>query len=308
MAERTAKSSDQILLGEAENFLRSLRSERNFSVHTQNAYRKDLTKFIRFLGRTPDWKAIDHLHIRGFLTRLHQDGLNKASIARTLAAIRAFYKWLGREGLIEQNPATLVSTPKLSKVLPRVPTIEEMNGALDSAMPDNAAFPERDLVIFELLYGCGIRNSELTGIRLDDIHWSAEQINIRGKGKKERIVPLGDAAAGAIRDYLSKRREVLAFNKKSSDVLLINRRGGPLTSRSVGRIVKAIAVAKGLSSDLHPHTLRHAFGTHMLSEGADLRAIQELLGHARLSTTQRYTQLSPSQVLEVYDRTHPKAK
>jgi integrase/recombinase XerC len=239
---------------------------------------------------------------------LHETGLNKASIARTLAAIRAFYRWLGREGLIDQNPAALVSTPKLSKVLPRVPTIEEMNGALDSAMPDNAAFPERDLVIFELLYGCGIRNSELTGIRLDDIHWSAEQINIRGKGKKERIVPLGDAGASAIRDYLSKRREVLALSKKSSDVLLINRRGGPLTSRSVGRIVKKIAVEKGLSSDVHPHTLRHAFGTHMLSEGADLRAIQELLGHARLSTTQRYTQLSPSQVLEVYDRTHPKAK
>jgi integrase/recombinase XerC len=308
MAERTAKSLRNALPTEAENFLRSLKSERNFSAHTATAYRKDLKKFVQFLGRGPNWKSIDHLRIRAFLSHLHETGLNKASIARTLAAIRAFYRWLGREGLIDQNPAALVSTPKLSKVLPRVPTIEEMNGALDSAMPDNAAFPERDLVIFELLYGCGIRNSELTGIRLDDIHWSAEQINIRGKGKKERIVPLGDAGASAIRDYLSKRREVLALSKKSSDVLLINRRGGPLTSRSVGRIVKKIAVEKGLSSDVHPHTLRHAFGTHMLSEGADLRAIQELLGHARLSTTQRYTQLSPSQVLEVYDRTHPKAK
>jgi integrase/recombinase XerC len=215
---------------------------------------------------------------------------------------------MGREGLIDQNPAALVSTPKLSKTLPRVPTIEEMNGALDSAMPGHAAFPERDIVIFELLYGCGIRNAELTGMRLDDIHWSEEQIRIRGKGKKERIVPLGDSAASAIREYLPKRREALTRNKKSSDILLINLRGGPLTSRSVGRIVKAIAEEKGLSSDVHPHTLRHAFGTHMLSEGADLRAIQELLGHARLSTTQRYTQLSPSQVLEVYDRTHPKAK
>jgi integrase/recombinase XerC len=308
MAEKTAKSLRNTLPIEAENFLRSLKSERNFSAHTATAYRKDLKKFVQFLGRGPNWKSIDHLRIRAFLSHLHETGLNKASIARTLAAIRAFYRWLGREGLIDQNPAALVSTPKLSKVLPRVPTIEEMNGALDSAMPDNAAFPERDLVIFELLYGCGIRNSELTGIRLDDIHWSAEQINIRGKGKKERIVPLGDAGASAIRDYLSKRREVLALSKKSSDVLLINRRGGPLTSRSVGRIVKKIAVEKGLSSDVHPHTLRHAFGTHMLSEGADLRAIQELLGHARLSTTQRYTQLSPSQVLEVYDRTHPKAK
>jgi integrase/recombinase XerC len=306
MVEKATKRS--ALPAEAERFLRSLESERNFSVHTATAYRKDLRKFVTFLGRTPNWKTIDHLRIRTFLTHLHETGLNKSSIARTLAAIRAFYKWLGREGLIDQNPAVLVSTPKLSKSLPRVPSIEEMNGALDSAMPDSAAFPERDLVIFELLYGCGIRNSELTGIHLDDIHWSQEQIRIRGKGKKERIVPLGDSAASAIRDYLPKRRELLALNRKSSDVLLINLRGGPLTSRSVGRIVKGIAVVKGLSSDLHPHTLRHAFGTHMLSEGADLRAIQELLGHARLSTTQRYTQLSPSQVLEVYDRTHPKAK
>lgn len=306
MVEKTNKFS--VLPAEVENFLRSLQSERNFSAHTSTAYRKDLRKFVQFLGRTPNWKAIDHVCIRAFLRYLQESGLSKASIARTLAAIRAFYKWMGREGLIEQNPAALVSTPKLSKSLPRVPTIEEMNGALDSAMTDKAAFPERDLVIFELLYGCGIRNSELTGMLLDDIHWSAEQINIRGKGKKERIVPLGDSAASAIRDYLPKRREVLALNQKSSDVLLINLRGGPLTSRSVGRIVKAIAQEKGLSSDVHPHTLRHAFGTHMLSEGADLRAIQELLGHARLSTTQRYTQLSPTQVLEVYDRTHPKAK
>jgi integrase/recombinase XerC len=306
VAEKSAKPST--LPAEVEKFLRSLQSERNFSAHTSTAYRKDLKKFVQFLGRTPNWKAIDHLRIRAFLSDMHESGLNKASIARTLAAIRALYKWMGREGLIDQNPAALVSTPKLSKSLPRVPTIEEMNGALDSSMPENAAFPERDLVIFELLYGCGIRNSELTGMRLDDIHWSEEQIRIRGKGKKERIVPLGDSAASAIREYLPKRGQALTLNKKSSDVLLINLRGGPLTSRSVGRIVKAIAQQKGLSADVHPHTLRHAFGTHMLSEGADLRAIQELLGHARLSTTQRYTQLSPSQVLEVYDRTHPKAK
>jgi len=302
------KAPTSVLPPHMEKFLRSLKSERNFSGHTENAYRKDLTKFVQFLGRNPNWKAIDHLRIRAFLTRLHQDGLSKASIARTLAAIRAFYKWLGREGLIAQNPAALVSTPKLSKTLPRVPSIEVMNAALDSAMPDSVAFPERDAAIFELLYGCGVRNSELTGIRLDDIHWSQQEIRIRGKGKKERIVPLGEAAASAVRNYLPRRREVLTLNKKASDVLLINLHGGPLTSRSVGRIVKAIAVSKGLSSDVHPHTLRHAFGTHLLSEGADLRAIQELLGHARLSTTQRYTQLSPSQVLEVYDRTHPKAK
>ncbi len=291
-----------------EDFLRSLESERNFSRHTATAYRKDLTKFVAFLGKSPDWKSLDHLRIRAFLTQLYEQGLAKASIARTLAAVRAFYKWLGREGLVQQNPAALVSTPKLPKTLPRVPSPEEIMGVLNSKMPETAAFPERDLAIFELLYGCGIRNSELTGMRLEDIRWSREEINIRGKGKKERVVPLGDAAAEAVRNYLPKRNEVLARNKKSSESLLINLHGGPLTSRSVGRIVKAIAVAKGLSSDLHPHTLRHAFGTHMLSEGADLRAIQELLGHARLSTTQRYTQLSASQVLAVYDKTHPRAK
>src|SRR5262245_1545527 len=185
MTEKATKSS--ALPAELENFLRSLHSERNFSAHTSTAYRKDLKKFVQFLGRRPNWKAIDHPRIRAFLSHLHESGLNKASIARTLAAIRAFYKWMGREGLIEQNPAALVSTPKLSKCLPRVPTIEEMNGTLDSPMPESAAFPERDLVIFELLYGCGIRNSELTGMRLDDIHWSEVQIGIRGKGKKERI-------------------------------------------------------------------------------------------------------------------------
>ncbi|HEX6465658.1 MAG TPA: tyrosine recombinase XerC [Terriglobales bacterium] len=290
------------------NFLRSLESERNFSRHTATAYRKDLTKFVGFLHKPVDWKSIDHLQIRAFMGRLYEQGLAKASIARTLAAVRAFYRWLAREGIIQQNPAALVATPKLPKTLPRVPSAEEINGAINSKMPEKAAFPERDLVIFELLYGCGIRNSELTGMLLDDIHWSREELRIRGKGKKERIVPLGDAAAEALRSYLPKRKEVLARSKKSSESLLINLHGGPLTSRSVGRIVKAIAVAKGLSSDVHPHTLRHAFGTHMLSEGADLRAIQELLGHARLSTTQRYTQLSANQVLAVYDKTHPRAK
>ena len=291
-----------------EDFLRSLESERNFSRHTATAYRKDLAKFLLFLGRPPDWNTLDHLRIRNFLAHLYEQGLQKASIARHLAAIRAFYKWLSREGLVSRNPAALVSTPKLPKSLPRVPSVEEMNHAIDSEMPESASFPERDLVILELLYGCGLRNSELTGIRLDDIHWLSQEIRIRGKGKKERIVPLGEAAAEAIRAYMPRRNEVLADSKKSSDILLVNLRGGPLSSRSVGRIVKAVAVAKGLSSDVHPHTLRHAFGTHLLSEGADLRAIQELLGHARLSTTQRYTQLSANQVLEVYDRTHPKAK
>jgi integrase/recombinase XerC len=201
-----------------------------------------------------------------------------------------------------------VATPKLPKKLPRVPTIEELNSVLDSEMPESASFPERDRVIFELLYGCGIRNSELVGIDLLDIRWSNEAILVRGKGKKERYVPLGDAAAEAIKNYFPSRTSVLTNTRKSSVALLINRRGTRLTTRSVGRIVKQIAVAKGLPSDVHPHTLRHAFGTHMLEEGADLRAIQDLLGHERLSTTQRYTQLTVKHVMQVYDETHPKAK
>jgi integrase/recombinase XerC len=162
--------------------------------------------------------------------------------------------------------------------------------------------------MLELLYGCGIRNSELTGINLDDIRLSAEAILIRGKGKKERYVPFGDSVKTALAAYLPERQKVIGATGKRSSALLINLRGGGLTTRSVGRIVKKIAVVKGLSPDVHPHTLRHAFGTHMLEEGADLRAIQELLGHERLATTQRYTQLSMKHVLEVYDRTHPRAK
>jgi len=175
-------------------------------------------------------------------------------------------------------------------------------------MGEVAAFPERDQVIFELLYGCGIRNSELTGINLENIYWANDAILVRGKGKKERYVPFGESAAIALRQYLPVRQNRLADLKKSNQGLLISLRGSRLTTRSVGRIVKRIAVAKGLSPDVHPHTLRHAFGTHMLEEGADLRSIQEMLGHERLSTTQRYTQLSMKKVIEVYDQTHPRAK
>ncbi|HMK22328.1 MAG TPA: tyrosine recombinase XerC [Terriglobales bacterium] len=289
-----------------DQFLRVLR-ERNASAHTIKAYAGDLETFAAYIG-SRDWKRIDHVAIRGFLSDLYEKGLGKTSVARSLAAVRSLYRWLAQEGVVEQNPAKLVATPKLPKKLPRVPTIEEMNNVLDGAMPEVTAFPERDRLLLELLYGCGIRNSELTGINLDDIRVSAEAILIRGKGKKERYVPFGGSAAAALRAYLPERQSVLAESKKTSPALLINQRGGRLTVRSVGRIVKKIAVAKGLSPDVHPHTLRHAFGTHMLEEGADLRAIQELLGHERLATTQRYTQLSMKHVLAVYDQTHPRAK
>ena len=294
-----------------DDFLRHLR-EKNASPHTIKAYTGDLDTFAAYIGER-DWKTIDHIAIRGFLSHLYDKGLSKTSVARALAAVRSLYRWLAQEGIVEQNSAKLVSTPRLPKKMPRVPTIEEMNSMLDGKMPDVASFPERDRLMFELLYGCGIRNSELVGINLDDISLSNEAILIRGKGKKERYVPFGGSALSALSTYLPWRQGLLTTLKKTlpakgSPALLINQRGGRLTTRSVGRIVKRIAVAKGMSPEVHPHTLRHAFGTHMLEEGADLRAIQELLGHERLATTQRYTQLSVKHVMNVYDQTHPRAK
>jgi integrase/recombinase XerC len=302
----TTRSGSTCVEKAIDKFLHSLR-QRNASLHTIKAYTQDLNNFAAYVG-SRNWRNIDHLTIRGFLSQLYEKGLNKTSVARALAAVRSFYRWLAQEGVVEQNPAALVSTPKLPKKLPRVPTIEEMNTVLDGQMPEIASFPERDRMLFELLYGCGIRNSELIGINLDDIRLSSEAILIRGKGKKERYVPFGDSVKAALASYLPVRQQKLAERRKITPALLINQRGGRLTSRSVGRIIKKIAVAKGLSPDVHPHTLRHAFGTHMLEEGADLRSIQEMLGHARLSTTQRYTQLSMKHVLEVYDQTHPRAK
>jgi integrase/recombinase XerC len=288
-------------------FIRALQ-ERNASPHTIKAYSTDLEQFAEYVG-PQGWRDIDHVVIRGYLSNLYERGLSKTSVARSLAAIRSLYKWLAQEGEVNQNPAKLVATPKLPKKLPRVPTVEEVNNVLDTQMPESSAFPERDRVILELLYGCGIRNSELIGINIDDIRWSNEVILVRGKGRKERYVPFGDSAATAAREYLPARQKTLADAKRTTErALLVNLRGTRLTTRSVGRIVKHIAVANGLSPDVHPHTLRHAFGTHMLEEGADLRAIQEMLGHERLATTQRYTQLTVKHVMDVYDRTHPHAK
>lgn len=303
------------IMARSEEFIAALATERGASAHTLRAYERELKNFVTFMvkarGAGFGVAKIEHQQIRAYLSELYGRGLTKASAARALAAIRSWFKWLARRGYVEQNPAALVATPKLPKHLPRVPTIEQMNRVVDAAADETATWPERDRVIFELLYGCGIRNAELVGLNLGDIHWANEAILVRGKGRKERQVPLGDAAAMALRDYLPERAKRLEVAGKQTDALLVNARlkgEGRLTTRSVGRIVKRIAVAQGLPAEVHPHTLRHAFGTHMLEEGADLRAIQELLGHERLSTTQRYTQLTVGQVAEVYDRTHPRAK
>ena len=307
------RSAPEILRLVAE-YMAVLTSERAASEHTIRAYRRELESFAGFLakrcgsGVVP--AQIEHPIIREYLGTLYEKNLSKPSVARALAAIRSWFGWLARTGRIEQNPARLVSTPKLPKHLPRVPGAEQLNQALDSAAAETA-WPERDRVILELLYGCGIRNAELVGMNLDDIQWSNECLLVRGKGRKERYVPLGDAAALAIRAYLPTREKKLADANRMSEALLLNvrlRGNGRLTTRSVGRIVKQLALSHGLAADVHPHTLRHAFGTHMLEDGADLRAIQEILGHARLSTTQRYTHLTSGQIAAVYDRTHPRAK
>jgi integrase/recombinase XerC len=326
----------------AAEFLAVLANERGASAHTLRAYRRELEGFAAWRAKCGDGldvKAIEHTQIRAYLGALYERGLSRASAARALAAIRSWFKWLARTGRIEKNAASLVATPRLPKHLPRVPSIEQMNRVVDSVGDDAASWPARDRAILELLYGCGIRNAELTGLNLKDIHWANEAILVRGKGLKQRYVPLGDAAAAAVRAYLAERAARLeaaggaeiptpaaksrrgdtrqGCGAASTPALFVNLRlrglaqpGGEarLTTRSVGRIVKRIAMLRGLSSDVHPHTLRHAFGTHLLEEGADLRAIQELLGHERLSTTQRYTQLTTAQLEKVYDRTHPRAR
>ena len=313
-------------------YLHVFNAERGASSHTLRAYRRELHDFAAWLSKNHPRLIvirIEHTHIRSYLGTLYDRGLSKASAARALASIRSWFKWLARAHHIEQNAASLVSTPRLPKHLPRVPSIEQLNRAVDTVLDDASSWPARDKAIMEMLYGCGIRNAELTTLDLDDIHWANEAILVRGKGQKQRYVPLGDTAAEALRVYIAERSARLAAGDEQKEskaaarqrprntpALFLNlqlrglEKGGQarLTTRSVGRIVKRIAILRGLSSDVHPHTLRHAFGTHLLEEGADLRAIQELLGHERLSTTQRYTQLTTAQLTAVYDRTHPRAR
>src|SRR5450755_874733 len=215
------------------DFLSHLR-ERNASPHTVKAYTGDLANFSAYAG-SRGWKSIDHIAIRGFLSQLYEKGLGKTSVARALAAVRSLYRWLAQEGVVEQNPAKLVSPPRLPKKLPRVPTIEEMNSVLDGKMPEVASFPERDQLLLELLYGCGIRNSELVGINLDDVSLSNEAILIRGKGKKERYVPFGGSALAVLAVYLPRRKQLLATRKGAPKnvvptALLLNQRGGRLTT------------------------------------------------------------------------------
>jgi integrase/recombinase XerC len=299
---RTSRSRRPAELArQIERFLKSL-ALANASPHTIRNYASDLRQFIEYFSPPgeppPEPEAFDHLHIREYLGSLYERRKTNRSIARKLAAVRVFFRFLVREGVVGSNPARMVATPKLPQTLPAVPTAEQANALVDAAGSEGI---ERDRVIFELLYGCGLRVAELVGLNLEDIDWAERWLRVRGKGRKERQVPFGAKAAEALQRYLEARGDL------DSPALLLNHRGGRLTARSVERIVKRYAVRFSGDPSLHPHSFRHAYATHLLSDGADLRAIQELLGHASLSTTQKYTQVSLKDLMEVYDRAHPKA-
>lgn len=284
------------------------RRRENVSPHTLRNYGSDLEQFRAYFttpeGVTASLDSIDNLALREWLASLYDRELKVISSRRKLAAVRSFYKWLVREGRVPINVAKLLRTPKLPKTLPNVLSAEDTNRLIDTVAHDtlDRPFPQRDLAIFEFLYGCGVRVSELVGLDLMDIDRSERWIRVMGKGKKERQVPFGERAASALDRYLEVRKAAT-----SEAAVFVNARGGRLTDRSVRNIVKFYSTYLAGDNTLHPHSLRHAYATHLLSDGADLRSIQELLGHARLSTTQRYTQVSLQDLMAVYDKAHPKA-
>ncbi|MBI4464202.1 MAG: tyrosine recombinase XerC [Acidobacteria bacterium] len=312
-----------------DQFLEHLRVERNYSAHTLRNYRSDLAAFFHHLASSrsterteetertepPDLPlSVDYRQIRDYLAWLYVRRRKPTTIARKLAALRSFYRYACRDGLVKENPARLVSSPKLPKTLPEVMTTEETNRLVDAVgkhdLPGQSTSPAlaaRDRLIFELLYGSGLRVSEMVGLDLQQVNVKETLLRVRGKGKKERLVPIGSRVLEALQPYLPWRDEVLRNRGIETEALFINARGTRLTARSVGRIVKRYAVWVRADPTLHPHSLRHAFATHLLSEGADLRAIQELLGHSSLSSTQKYTRISIRHLMEVYDKTHPRA-
>jgi integrase/recombinase XerC len=310
-----------------EEYLTYLRAERDASAHTLRNYRVDLMQFLACLqergggkaGPTP--AAVDHLAIRGFLARLHGAHLAKASVARKLATLRSFFRFLCREGRLSANPATLVQAPRVPvRVTPHLSVDEtfQLLAAPAAAFRKSGAgnpaagwLAARDRAILELFYAAGLRIGELVGVSLPDVDLREGFVRVRGKGRKERVVPFGRKAQEALGAYLEVRgapRPPAAVGSRDPDALFLNRRGGRLGTRSVSRIVLKHLLASGLGKKITPHGLRHSFATHLLDAGADLRAIQELLGHSRLSTTQRYTHVSLDKVMEVYDRAHPRAR
>lgn len=298
------------------DFAIHLEIERNLSLHTRKAYISDLEQFLGYLkntGKTAETGTrsadVDQMLIRGFMRSLYLAKQKKSSIARKLAALRAFFKYLLREGRINANPAQLVQTPTPEKHIPGILSVDEVIAVLNAPFQDSPlGFRER--AIMELFYSTGIRLSELAGLNIEDIDYAQGVIKIRGKGRKERIVPVGGTAITAMQIYL-KRRGELSKNgviSGNDNPLFLNISGKRLTTRGVARVVDMSIVHSGINRKISPHALRHSFATHMMDAGADLRAIQELLGHESLSTTQKYTAVSISRLMEVYDKAHPKAR
>lgn len=288
-------------------YLDHLRRE-NASPHTLRNYESDLAQFQEYFSRgqqPPAIKDFDALALREWLGHLYASKLENASMRRKLAAVRSFFKFVLREGLIANNIGKLIRTPKAPKTLPRVLTAEQTNTLIDDVAAGKLErpFPARDLAIFELLYGCGLRISELVGLNLTDFETGERWILVRGKGRKERQIPYATKAAAALDRYLPERQPAVP----AETALLLNHRGKRLTDRGARGIVKLYASILTGDSAIHPHSFRHAYATHLLADGADLRAIQELLGHASLSTTQKYTQVSLTDLMATYDRSHPKA-
>jgi integrase/recombinase XerC len=287
-------------------FVRHLDRERNASVHTRRAYRKDLEQFDAHakaqLGRAAAPGDVDHLLIRSFLARLHEKGLKKTSAARKLAALRTFFRYLCREGLLEKNPARALLSPRTERRIPVHLDESEVQALLD--VPGEGLGPARARAILELFYGTGIRCGELVGLDLEDVDMDARMVRVLGKGRKERVVPFGRPAAEALRRYAAHREET----HPRTPALFVNRRGGRLTDRFVRYMLADRVLKVAGARRISPHALRHSFATHLLERGADLRAIQELLGHASLSTTQRYTHVNTRHVLDVYRKTHPRAR
>ncbi len=301
-----------------DRFADYLKYQRNASAHTLRNYLSDLEQFYAYLsppdahGERPDieLRAIDHITIREYMAKLYQENRKKTSIARKLATLRTFFKFLCREQVIELNPARLVSSPRLEKRLPKVISVDEVIHFIESPDTDTV-LGKRDRAILELLYATGCRVSEVAGMNLEDIDFKHETIRVRGKGRKERFVPFGSKAKEALGAYLEVRGALLAEapeHKRDAKALLLNYQGTRITTRSIARLIDKYVKECALAHDISPHSLRHSVATHLLSAGADLRAIQELLGHARLSSTQIYTHVSVEQLMQVYDKAHPRAR
>jgi integrase/recombinase XerC len=292
--------------------------EKNASDHTRRSYGSDLRQFLAFCVASPlvdvskaselKPQDVDQRVVRAYLGWLHQKGCSASSRGRKLAALRTFFRWCQRERLLKGNPAREVSTPKQPKKLPPVVTYDDVERLLRGPRADHT-FGARDLAMLELLYASGLRVSELVGLDVDNIHLGRRYVKVVGKGGKERVVPVGRVACRALERYLPARENLLkARGRESERALFVNRLGGRLTARGVAMIVKKYLRLSTVPRSVSPHTLRHAFATHLLDAGMDLRVIQELLGHASLATTQRYTHVSTDRIMAVYDSAHPRAK